>query len=80
MSLKEDIVEIFCAIYKVPGEFLIASIICYGFWEATKSLAPIFWWFWFFSIFFFILEVIFPILAGVRIYGEAITWIKDRFK
>ncbi len=80
MSLKEDIVEILCVIYKVPGEFFIASIISYYFWESTKILAPIFSVFLFFSIFFFILEIISPILAGMRIYEEAIDWIKDKFR
>ena len=68
MGIKEDIIEILFAVYKVPGEFAIAGIILFAFWNAMKDLTNLAIIFLLFGIFFFALEIISPILAGKRLY------------
>ena len=58
MGLKEDIAEILLAIYKVPGEFAIASFIAFGFWQAMKDLTNWALLFFLFGIFFAIMEIV----------------------
>ena len=68
MGIKEDITEILFAIYKIPGEFAIGAIIAFAFWNAMKGLTNWSVILFLLGIFFIILEVLTPILAGVRIY------------
>ena len=70
MGIKEDITEILFAIYKIPGEFAIGAIIAFAFWNAMKGLTNWSVILFLLGIFFIILEVLTPILAGVRIYKK----------
>ena len=78
-ELKEDIIKILMAFYKIPGQYAIAGIILIGFWEVMRDLTNWSIFFLIFAIFFFVLEIISPILAGVRLYNNAIKWIKNLF-
>ena len=69
-DIKEDIIEILFAIYKIPGEFAIASIISFGFWNAMKELTGWSIFFLLFGIFFAGLELSTPFLAGWDIYKQ----------
>lgn len=68
MTLKEDIKEILFAIYKIPGEFFIAGLIAWAFWNSMRNLTNFAIIFLFLSIFLFMLEILTPFLAGWRIY------------
>jgi uncharacterized membrane protein (Fun14 family) len=70
MGIKEDITEILFAIYKIPGEFAIGAIIAFAFWNAMKDITNWSIILFLLGIFFIILEVLTPILAGVRIYKK----------
>lgn len=68
MGIKEDIIEILLAVYKVPGEFAIAGIIAFAFWNAMKDLTGWSFIFLILGIFFVILEILSPFLVGLRLY------------
>ena len=68
MALKEDVAEILMALYKIPGQYAIGAIVLWGFWKAMKDLTPWTLIFPTLAIFFIILEVLSPILAGIKIY------------
>ena len=68
MRLKEEIAEILFAIYRVPGEFAIGSIISFGFWKAMKDLTNWSLVFLLLSIFLIIMEVLTPFIAGFSVY------------
>jgi uncharacterized membrane protein (Fun14 family) len=70
MGIKEDITEILFAIYKIPGEFAIGAIIAFALWNAMKDITNWSIILFLLGIFFIILEVLTPILAGVRIYKK----------
>lgn len=70
MGIKGDITEILFAIYKIPGEFAIGAIIAFAFWNAMKDITNWSIILFLLGIFFIILEVLTPILAGVRIYKK----------
>ncbi|MBR9705273.1 hypothetical protein GOV12_07710 [Candidatus Pacearchaeota archaeon] len=79
MTIKEDIVRILMAIYRVPGEFFIAGIILIWLWNVTKELTNWSLLFLIFALFFFALEIISPILAGIRLYEKFIEMFKEIF-
>ncbi len=74
-DLKEKIVEILFAIYKIPGQFAIAGLIALYIAQTSTDFLAIFI-FYFLCAFLFILEAIAPFLAGVEIYKEAIDCLK----
>ena len=77
---KEDITEILMAIYKIPGQYFIAGIILFAFWNGMKDLTKWAIIFPLLGIFFFALEIISPILVGKRLYENLVKWWKKQFK
>ena len=70
MGIKEDIIEMLFVIYKVPGEFAIGAIVVFGIWNTMKDLTNWSIILFLLGIFLLVLEVLTPILAGVRIYKK----------
>jgi site-specific recombinase len=79
-QIKEDIIEILMAIYKIPGQYFIAGIILFAFWNGMKDLTNWAIVFLLFGIFFFSLEIISPILAGKRLYENLVKWWRKHLK
>ena len=79
-QIKEDITEIILAFYKVPGQYAIGAIILFAFWNAMKDITGWAIFFPILAIVFIILEILSPIMAGKRLYDQAIRSIKKFFK
>ncbi|MBS3108466.1 hypothetical protein J4409_01205 [Candidatus Woesearchaeota archaeon] len=75
-NTKEDVVEVLMAIYKIPGQYFIAGIISFAFWNAMRDLTNWAIIFLLFGVFCFVLEIISPILAGKRLYNKFKGWFK----
>ena len=73
MGIKEDITDILFAIYKIPGEFAIGAIIAFAFWNSMKGLTNWSIILFILGVFLVVLEILTPILAGVRIYKKIFT-------
>ena len=66
--MKEDVSDILMAVYKIPGQYTIGAILAFGFWNALRDLTNWAYVLLILGIFFILLEIISPILAGARIY------------
>ncbi len=79
-QIKEDIIEIILSIYKIPGQYAIGAMILFALWDAMKDMTGWAIFFLILAIVFIILEVLSPILAGKRIYDQAVKNFKKIFK
>lgn len=75
-EIKEDITEIIMFFYRIPGQYLIASMILFVFWKGMRDLTNLSLLFFIFGLFFIFLEIISPILAGKRLYDKFRGWLK----
>ncbi|MBU4308648.1 MAG: hypothetical protein KJ566_02550 [Nanoarchaeota archaeon] len=73
---KEQIIEIIMALYKIPGQYFIAGIIAIGIGESFLEITNGGILLIILGIFFFILEILSPIIAGKELYEKA----KDNLK
>ncbi len=77
---KEQIAEILMAWYKIPGQYFITFLILLEFGETILKLTNWAYIILILSIFFLILEIISPFIAGVKLYNKAIKSIKNLFR
>jgi membrane-bound ClpP family serine protease len=77
---KKNIVEIILAFYKVPGEYAIGAMILFAIWNVMKDMTGWSIFILIFAIIFIFLEIISPIIAGKRLYDEALKNIKKILK
>ncbi len=73
---KKDILTIFSAIYKIPGEYFIAGLVLFYLWKTMKDWNPYAWIALLFSIVFFIIEFIVPFAAGKRLLDKIIKFFR----
>ena len=79
-QIKNDITEIILEIYQVPGQYTIGAMILLAVWNIMKDktefaiILPIV------AIVCIILEIVSPIIAGKRLYDQAVKNIKKLLK
>ncbi|MBW2982630.1 hypothetical protein KY343_07130 [Candidatus Woesearchaeota archaeon] len=79
-QIKEDIIEILMILYKIPGQYFIAGLISFYLWNGMKGLTNWAILFLIFGFLFLALEIISPILVGIRLYGNLVEWWGKYFK
>lgn len=77
---KKQIVEILVTIYQIPGEFFIAGIISKEIGKSMLSFTNYGYILIIFGIFCIVMEVISPLIAGIRLYEKAIENINKIFR
>lgn len=76
-NLFKDVLEVFAAIYKIPGQYFIIGLLFLGSWEVSKNGNPYAIMLLILSIFFFMIEILVPVAAGYRILNRIITFFQS---
>jgi len=71
---KEDIISVLSAIYKIPGEYFIASLVMFAVWKVMKEWNPYAWICLLVGILFLVIEIITPVAAGNRLMNKIIEY------
>lgn len=73
-KLKNDILTIFSAWYKIPGQYAIWGIILFSLWKTTNDTNPYAGWFLLLMLICFVLEGVSIVVAGERLLQKIIKF------
>lgn len=76
---NDDIITLFCAIYKIPGQYFIGGLILLYVWKTMRDWNPYAWLLILPAIIFFVLEVISVFTAGRRVFLKIKEFFEDLF-
>ena len=75
-KITKDLIAVFAAIYKIPGQYFIIGLVFLGAWEISKNGNPYAIILLIMALFFFTIEFLVPVAAANRLINRVLQFFQ----